>query len=507
MIAYRALSVIRGKFGHSRVRMATSALPSASVAVVTTVACPYCRKAKSALMERGIAFIEVDVSNNSPLRSATAAVTGRKTVPQIFVSGTSIGGCDDLMSQLESGAFITLVESSAGLPPLPPSLMAYIEDGKSNEITPTKEDEYLQKAMDKIKDKFGHAFKINGGLIVEALESIYGSDGRDAALALAKSLLENNLISPSSTTRPPPGFNFSLDQEYLIVSLAPLPSRNQGLPLNRHYWWQGPSRPAPLLSAHLRGLILNLFDKYLSSDGRSVSYEVMSKDPMFRKFVDATAELQSVDLTTLEGKEEELVAFFINLYNALVIHALATWDEKGNSFYSAIKYDIGGLAYSADDIENGVLRGNKPGAANPWSLIGLPQMSKGQFPDPGDPRRKVIALSPDARIHFALNCGARSCPPIRVFTADNLDEGLEAAAESFCGSEVQVDVAKKEVRVNKIFNWYRADFGSSPIDRLRFIRKFLRGKAREDLDMLLADEGGKGIKLGYLDYDWTVNKK
>lgn len=100
-----------------------------------------------------------------------------------------------------------------------------------------------------------------------------------------------------------------------------------------------------------------------------------------------------------------------------------------------MRYDVGGLVYSADDIENGVLRGNKPGAANPWAFLGLPQFSKGQFPDQGDPRRKLIALKPDPRIHFALNCGARSCPPIRIFTPENLDEGLEAAGEGL-GSRV-----------------------------------------------------------------------
>lgn len=44
----------------------------------------------------------------------------------------------------------------------------------------------------------------------------------------------------------------------------------------------------------------------------------------------------------------------------------------------------------------------------------------------------------DPRIHFALVCGAKSCPPIKLYSADNLDEGLGGAAEAFCSGEVEV---------------------------------------------------------------------
>lgn len=121
------------------------------------------------------------------------------------------------------------------------------------------------------------------------------------ALTIAESLLRHNLISLSSLTRPPLDVSFSLESRYFLVSLAPLPTREQGLPLNRHYWWHGPSRPATALLTHLRGLILDLYEKHLSPDGKSVSYKAMSRDPLFRTFVDATAELQALDLSTLQG--------------------------------------------------------------------------------------------------------------------------------------------------------------------------------------------------------------
>lgn len=57
----------------------------------------------------------------------------------------------------------------------------------------------------------------------------------------------------------------------------------------------------------------------------------------------------------------------------------------------------------------------------------------------------------DPRIHFALVCGARSCPPIKLYAADNLEEGLAAAAEAFCATEVEVLRPGREVRLSKIF--------------------------------------------------------
>jgi hypothetical protein len=51
----------------------------------------------------------------------------------------------------------------------------------------------------------------------------------------------------------------------------------------------------------------------------------------------------------------------------------------------------------------------------------------------------------DARIHFALVCGAKSCPPIKLYSADTLEEGLAAAAETFCASDVEVDAASRKV--------------------------------------------------------------
>jgi glutaredoxin 3 len=67
------------------------------VEIYTTPICPYCHAAKRLLQKKGVAFAEIDVSRDPALRAAmTQRAGGRRTVPQIFVGGQHVGGCDDL---------------------------------------------------------------------------------------------------------------------------------------------------------------------------------------------------------------------------------------------------------------------------------------------------------------------------------------------------------------------------------------------------------------------------
>ncbi|MCB6178029.1 glutaredoxin 3 [Rhodobacter sp. Har01] len=67
------------------------------VEIYTTPTCPYCHAAKRLLAAKGVAFAETDVSRDPALRRAmTARAGGGYTVPQVFVGGQHVGGCDDL---------------------------------------------------------------------------------------------------------------------------------------------------------------------------------------------------------------------------------------------------------------------------------------------------------------------------------------------------------------------------------------------------------------------------
>jgi glutaredoxin 3 len=80
------------------------------VEIYTTPFCGYCHAAKRLLSQKGVSFVEIDVSADPALREAMVQrAFGRRTVPQIFVGGTHIGGCDDLYALDRAGKLDALL--------------------------------------------------------------------------------------------------------------------------------------------------------------------------------------------------------------------------------------------------------------------------------------------------------------------------------------------------------------------------------------------------------------
>jgi glutaredoxin 3 len=67
-----------------------------AVEIYTTQTCPYCVAAKALLKKKGVTYTEIDVGADPALRVAMTERAGRRSVPQIFIGGTHVGGCDDL---------------------------------------------------------------------------------------------------------------------------------------------------------------------------------------------------------------------------------------------------------------------------------------------------------------------------------------------------------------------------------------------------------------------------
>ena len=85
----------------------------ADVKVYTTDYCPYCTRAKALLTKKGIPFEEIDVSGDDDRRAwLVQASGGRKTVPQIFINGTSVGGFDDLAALDRAGELQKMLVSA-----------------------------------------------------------------------------------------------------------------------------------------------------------------------------------------------------------------------------------------------------------------------------------------------------------------------------------------------------------------------------------------------------------
>ena len=76
----------------------------AEIEIFTQPYCPYCARAVALLQSKGVAFNEIDAPHGTPERRAAIERSGgRTTVPQIFINGTPIGGCDDLMALDRAG--------------------------------------------------------------------------------------------------------------------------------------------------------------------------------------------------------------------------------------------------------------------------------------------------------------------------------------------------------------------------------------------------------------------
>jgi len=85
-----------------------------NVRMYTTQVCPYCQRAKALLKQRGVAAIdEIRIDLDPVQRDKMVEMTGRRTVPQIFIGDTHVGGCDDLIALDQKGALVPLLKTHA----------------------------------------------------------------------------------------------------------------------------------------------------------------------------------------------------------------------------------------------------------------------------------------------------------------------------------------------------------------------------------------------------------
>lgn len=179
-------------------------------------------------------------------------------------------------------------------------------------------------------------------------------------------------------------------------------------------------------------------------------------------------------------------AFWLNIYNAFTQILLST-DEAAythrNKFFSQKKIIVAGQKMSLDLIEHGLLRKSK-------IKISLGYLNK---PFVSGLEKKWSIDSLDARIHFALNCGATSCPPIAFYNELEIDTQLEAATINFLKHDAVYDSIKNTVTISKIFSWFRGDFGGKK-GTIQFLKTY---------NILPPDAMPQLI---YKKYDWIILK-
>ncbi len=225
----------------------------------------------------------------------------------------------------------------------------------------------------------------------------------------------------------------------LLVYLGPMPSNNAGID---HSQWD------------------HLLQEHVSSSGK-VDYAGFKKS---KDKLDGYLEQLADHPPASDWSRNEKMAYWINAYNAYTVklivdnypvssirdlHEGNPWDVKW--------IDLGGKSYSLNNIEHDILR----------------------------PRYK------DARIHFAVNCAAKSCPPLlnKAWTAEKLDQYFNMQAEAFINSSNYNEIAPNKIAISKIFEWYSSDFDNI----IEYLNKYSNIKINS------------GAEVKYMEYDWTLN--
>jgi hypothetical protein len=198
--------------------------------------------------------------------------------------------------------------------------------------------------------------------------------------------------------------------------------------------------------------------KYVSSSGK-VNYKKIKKsetEALVKEFQAATPQKS--------WSKNEQLAYWLNAYNLFTVQLIVehypvakiTDLDKGKP-WDVKRIDLGGKKYSLNDLENEVIR----------------------------PTFK------DARIHFAINCAAKSCPPLynKAFTSDKVQSLLDVRTKAFLTSKSNT-LAEKKVKISKIFDWYKADFG----ELTAFLSKYSTVKVVKDAV----------VEFG--EYDWGLNE-
>ncbi|AGB33258.1 hypothetical protein C488_16864 [Natrinema pellirubrum DSM 15624] len=170
--------------------------------------------------------------------------------------------------------------------------------------------------------------------------------------------------------------------------------------------------------------------------------------------------LATIDRSRLEralSSREGKLAFWLNCYNAYAQLLLESEEpdlHEGGlleawKFFARDRVPVGGVWLSLNDIEHGLLRSSKL----PWGMGYLPR------PFPSSFERQFRLDDCDPRIHFAISHATDHCPPIAVYSPQDVDEELDIAIEWFLEENVSYDRETETATVPQLFRRYRGDFG------------------------------------------------
>lgn len=192
-----------------------------------------------------------------------------------------------------------------------------------------------------------------------------------------------------------------------------------------------------------------------------------------------------VELSAGLTSDHDKKTFWINVYNGFVVVLLRDHPElygDRGAFFSEPRMTIAGQKLSFDDIEHGILRRSKVKLS--YGYLGKVFVDKYE--------KKMRVSEVDWRIHFALNCGAASCPPVEVYDVNTIEGQLQNRAKQYLTQTTTVAEEGNSVEVTTLMNWFRADFGSEE-GTINILKSF---------GLIPADAKPN---VTYSGYDWTID--
>ncbi|KAI4357098.1 hypothetical protein L6164_001067 [Bauhinia variegata] len=461
--------------------------------------CRDCTAVRRFLRERGLKFVEINVDVFPEREKELIDRTGSSTVPQVFFNEKLFGGLVALNSLRNSGMLEQRLRDalSVSCPAHAPAPPVYgfdnlEEEDPTDELVPIVR--FLRQRLP-IQDRLMKMKIIkncfSGTELVDSLvqQLDLGKDfTRFKAIEIGKHLLKRHFINHVF------GENDLLDGDHFYRFLEHEPFIPKCFNFHTATNDSKP-KPAVAICQRLTKIMSAILESYASDDRQHVDYAAISKSEEFRRYVNMTQDLQRVNL--IELSENEKLAFFINLYNAMVIHAIirigcpeGVIDRR--SFYSNFMYVVGGDPYSLNNIKNGILRSNR---RSPYSLM-KPFAA-------GDRRLEVAVIKVNPLIHFGLCNGTKSSPKVRLFSFQGVEDELRCAArEFFENGGVEIDLEKRTVYLTRMIKWFNGDFGQER-EILKWLINYVDANKAGLLTHLLGDSGP--VSISYQNFDSSIN--
>lgn len=240
----------------------------------------------------------------------------------------------------------------------------------------------------------------------------------------------------------------------------------------------GEPKPAAAVGQRMTKIMVAILEAYASEDRRRLDYARVAASEEFRRYANLARDLQRADVFALPAGER--LSFFLNLHNAMAIHAvIRTGQPAGSgavdrrSFFTDFQYVVGGYPYSLTTIKNGILRGNrrqpytivKPFGASDkrlevhvWNTLGMGSLHalRSRWDLYFTLAVQLAETKVNPLVHFALCNATRSSPTVRFYSAQGVEPELRHAAREFLlDGGVEIDLETRTVHLTRIIKWYR----------------------------------------------------